>query len=146
MKPTDEKNKNGIPIHPGLFEFPVKTGQGPTLLANQCDQCGQSFFPRRMLCPACFENSRMKDISLDTRGIIYCATVVHRDSPSGIKAPYAYGYVDIPANNIRVFALFTGDDPTSFNSGRQVELVLETAATDGHGRKIIGYKFKPLDK
>lgn len=142
---SDQKKKDDVPIHPGLFEFPAKTGQRPALLANRCSQCGQSFFPRRMMCPFCFENGRMEQITLDTRGFIYAATVVHLDSPSGIKAPYAYGYVDIPVNNIRIFALFTGDDPSSFNSGRQVELVLESVRTEGHGQKIIGYKFKPLD-
>lgn len=145
ITPSDQKRKDNIPIHQGLFEFPLKAGQRPGLLANRCSQCGQSFFPRRMICPNCFENSRMEQITLDTRGIVYAATVVHLDSPSGIKAPYAYGYVEIPANNIRVFALFTGDDPSSFNSGRLVELVLEPVRTDGRGQTIFGYKFKPLD-
>jgi uncharacterized OB-fold protein len=126
-----------------LFEYPLANDQGPALLANRCMNCGKAFFPRRPLCPYCFEKGKMEEIRLDRRGIIYASTVVRIPSPVGIKAPYAYGYVDIPANGVRVFALFTGDDPHSFTPGREVELVLEPLEIDRQGHKVIGYKFKP---
>ena len=85
----------------------------------------------------------MEETTLDRRGIIYASTVVHIPSPVGIKAPYAYGYVEIPANGVRVFALFTGDDPYSFTPGREVELVLEPLEIESQKHKIISYKFKP---
>ena len=86
----------------------------------------------------------MEEMQLDQRGIIYACTVMHRNSPTGIVAPYAYGYVDIPANRVRVFGLFTGGDPSSFAPGQAVELVLEPIKTDPQGKPIIGYKFRRI--
>jgi uncharacterized OB-fold protein len=96
------------------------------------------------MCPDCFEEGAMKIIALDRRGVIYCSTVVRVPSPVGIRPPYAYGYVDIPANNIRVFAPFTGADPDSFIPGQEVELALEPVSVNKLGQKVIGYKFKPV--
>ena len=131
-------------VEEGLFEYPLADGEAPALLANRCTNCGKTFFPKRPLCPYCFKKGEMEEIKLDRRGVIYACTVIHRNSPSGIKAPYAYGYVEIPANKVRVFGLFTGSDPTSFTPGQGVELVVEPIEIDIEGRQIIGYKFKPI--
>lgn len=128
----------------GLFSYPLVEGQEPALLANRCTNCGKTFFPKRNLCPHCFEEEDLEDITLDNRGIIYACTVVHIPSPVGIKAPYAYGYVEIPKNNVRIFALFTSSDPNSFSAGQEVELVVEPIREDDKGQKVIGYKFKPI--
>ena len=87
----------------------------------------------------------MEDVELDRYGIIYACTLVHIPSPSGIKAPYAYDYVDIPVDRIRVFGLFTGAEPSSFHAGQKVELVIEPIKTDKNGQEVIGYKFKPVE-
>jgi uncharacterized OB-fold protein len=133
-----------ILVQEGLFEYPLADDGKPTLLANRCMNCGTTFFPKRALCPACFEQGFMEDIELDRRGILYACTVIHRDSPTGVPAPYAYGYVEIPTNQVRVFALLTGSDPSSFHPGQEVELVVEPIRTDSEGKQIIGYKFKPV--
>ena len=140
----DAATQNRVPVQEGLFDFPPDKGQHPALLANSCMHCGKSFFPKRTVCPFCFEHGRLEDIALDSRGVIYAVTVVHISSPSGIKAPYAYGYVDIPVNKIRIFALFTGAKPVSFHAGMKVELVLEPVGTNSRGQQIIGHKFKPV--
>ena len=141
---SKDKMQDWIPVQEGLFDFPPHRGQHPALLANSCRNCSQCFFPKRTLCPNCFEQGQLEDIVLDTKGVIYAVTVVHLSSPSGIKAPYAYGYVDIPANKIRILAPFTGESPNSFHAGMEVELVLEPIRTDSEGQHIIGYKFKPV--
>lgn len=130
----------------GLFIYPLVEGQEPALLANRCTNCGKTFFPKRNLCPHCFEEGDMEEITLDNRGIIYACTVVHIPSPVGIKAPYAYGYVEIPKNQVRIFALFTGCAPSSFIVGQEVELVVEPIREDRQGQKVIGYKFKPISR
>ncbi|MFH0729502.1 MAG: zinc ribbon domain-containing protein [Pseudomonadota bacterium] len=132
----------GIPVQPGLFAYPVPTGSVPVLLANRCTTCEKTFFPKRTFCPGCFDSGKMKNITLDRRGIVYAATVVRVSSPAGIIAPYIYGYVDIPADRLRVFTLFSGEDPDLLVPGREVELVLEPIRTDNNGHQIISYKFK----
>lgn len=131
-------------VQEGLFNDPPNDGQVPTLLANRCTHCGRTFFPKRNLCPHCFEEGKLENITLDNRGVIYACTVVHIPSPVGIQAPYAYGYVEIPRNQIRIFALFTGGNPSSFTPGQEVQMVVEPIRENQQGQKIMGYKFKPV--
>ena len=138
----NEANQTWSLVEEGLFEYPLANDQAPALFANRCTNCGKTFFPKRLLCPYCFDKGEMEEIKLDRRGVIYACTVIHRNSPAGIIAPYAYGYVDIPVNKVRVFGLFTGDDPLSFAPGQEVELVVEPIKIDPQGKQIIGYKFK----
>lgn len=139
------KNEPGwVLVQPGLFEYPVAEGHRSGLLSSRCTNCGKAFFPIRSLCPNCFEKGKMEDITIDGQGIIYASTVVHVPSPVGIKPPYAYGYVNIATNQIRIFALFTGADPYSFKPGQKVEIVLEPIYINPQGQQVIGYKFKPI--
>lgn len=139
-----EGNKAWVLVQEGLFEYPLPHNRAPALLGNRCTRCGRTFFPGRDLCPYCFDQGNMEEAELDKRGIIYACTVVYRNSPTGILAPYAYGCVEIPANGVRVFALFTGGAPSSFTPGQEVELVIEPVRIDGDGKQVIGYKFKPV--
>ena len=138
------KTVSEVLVQAGLFNYPLMDGERPTLKGNRCSQCGKNFFPKRVVCPKCFISGRMEEIELETQGVVYASTVVRVSSPTGIKAPYAYGYVDLPANQLRVFALFTGADPGSFVPGRKVEVVLEPIGKDTEGNTVIGYKFKPV--
>jgi hypothetical protein len=140
----NEANQTWSLVEEGLFEYPLANDQAPALFANRCTNCGKTFFPKRVLCPYCFEKGEMEEIRLDRRGIIYACTVIHRNSPTGIIAPYVCGYVDIPANKVRVFGLFTGNDPSSFAPGQEVELVLAPIKIDIEGKQTIGYKFKSI--
>lgn len=133
-----------VVVQPGLFKYPLKVGEKPALLGSRCLNCRKSFFPERTLCPDCFDEGKMESFPLDTRGVVYASTVVRVPSPIGIRPPYAYGYVDIPANHIRIFAPFTGADPDSFVPGQEVQLVLEKVSINKLGQEVIGYKFKPV--
>ena len=139
-----DMDQSWIPVQQGLFHYPLANGERPALFANHCGNCGKTFFPKRAICPRCFGEGALEDITLDRRGIIYASTVIRIPSPVGIKAPYACGYVDILTNGIRVFALFTGSDPSSFAPGQEVELVVEPVRVDHQGQTVIGYKFKPI--
>jgi hypothetical protein len=140
----DTKLKSAIPVQAGLFKYPLMNGERPALKGNRCNHCGKTFFPKRAICPECFNSGVMVEMELEREGVIYASTVVRMSSPTGIKAPYAYGYVDLPASQLRVFALFTGAEPGSFVPGQEVELVLEPISTDAEGNTVIGYKFRPV--
>jgi uncharacterized OB-fold protein len=142
--PIKEVGPSAVPVQPGLFEYPPPKGLAPSLLGNRCNHCGKTFFPKRAICPECFNAGVMVEIELERQGVIYASTVVRMSSPTGIKAPYAYGYVDLPASQLRVFALFTGAEAGSFVPGQEVELVLEPISTDAEGNAVIGYKFRPV--
>lgn len=131
-------------IMEGIIKCPSRTFEPPRLLGNKCRSCGTVFFPRRAICPNCFTNDTLTEVELSSKGKIYTYTIVHFPSPAGIEAPYAYGYVDLPENNIRVFSLFTESDPKKLEIGMNVELVIERVRTDKNGTEIVGYKFKPV--
>jgi uncharacterized OB-fold protein len=114
------KKPEWVLVQPGLFHYPPPEGQEPALLVSRCGQCESHFFPRRSVCPNCFEKGKLEDTLLPRRGVVYASTVVQVPSPVGIKPPYAYGYVDIAANRIRVFALFTGETLTRLSPGRRL--------------------------
>lgn len=131
-------------VEPGLFEYPVPEGTKPALLGSHCKKCRRTFFPRRELCPDCFDEGEMEPKRLDSRGVIYSSTVVNIPSPAGIKPPYAYGYVDITADKIRIHSLLEGADPASLAPDKEVELVIGPIMVNKQGQQVIGYKFKPI--
>lgn len=131
-------------IMEGLIKCPRQASEPPRLLGNKCNSCGKVFFPKKVICPNCFTDDTLTDFQLSSKGKIHTYTIVHYPSPAGVEAPYAYGYVDLPESNIRVFSLFTESDPAKLEIGMDVELVIEKIRTDKDGTEIIGYKFKPV--
>lgn len=130
------------PFRPGLFE---ESPQGaPRLLTSSCKSCGRYFFPARADCPHCAEAGHVVEAAIAGTGVIYASTVVHVPSPTGLKPPYAYGYVQLDAAALRVFALFTSVDPHQLVPGSRVEMVLGPLRTDADGNELITYKFRPL--
>lgn len=132
-------------VEPGLFEYPVPEGKKPALLGSCCTKCGRVFFPKRDICADCFGEGEMAPKELDSKAVIYSSTVVNVPSPAGFKPPYAYGYVDIPADKIRFHTLFEGTDPTVLAPGTEVELIVgPLGVKNKQGHNVIGYKFKPV--
>ena len=131
-------------IKEGTVKFPSQAGESPRLVGAKCSSCGKVFFPRRAICPNCFTDDTLVEYELSPRGKIYSYTVVRYPPPSGFEVPYAYGYVDLSEDNIRVFTVFTGCDPEKLEIGMDVELTVDKFLTDKDGTEIIGYKFKPV--
>ncbi len=102
------------------------------------------FFSAKDGCRHCLDSKGMREVKLSRRGVVYASALISVDSPAGIKAPYAFGYVDIPADGIRVFALFKGTDPALIAPGQEVELVIEPVATSHGQTPVVGYKYKPV--
>lgn len=136
--------KNQRAVAEGIIKCPSRPREKPRLLGNRCSSCGKVFFPKRAICPNCFTDNTLTEFELGSRGKIHTYTIVHYPSPAGVEAPYAYGYVDLPESNIRVFSLFAESDPEKLEIGMNVELVIEKIRTDKDGTEIIGYKFKPV--
>lgn len=128
----------------GIIRCPSQAGGKPRLLGNKCSSCGKVFFPKRAICPNCFTDDTLTEFELSSKGKIHTYTIVHYPSPAGVEAPYAYGYIDLPESNVRVFSLLTECDPEKLQIGMDVELVIEKLRTDKDGTEIMGYKFKPV--
>jgi uncharacterized OB-fold protein len=141
-KKNGEEERTWVPVQEGLFQYSPQDGSSEGLLAGRCTGCDKTFFPKRVFCPNCFDQSDMEDLTLSRQGVVYSCTVIQVPPPVGIKAPYAYGYVDITENGVRVPALLRGTDPTSFSPGQKVELDFEPIYTNKKGQEVIAYTFK----
>lgn len=145
-KQTEAAETGPVILAPDAYTRPVDPDQNPVLLGNECPACGAAFFPARTICPDCFDQGELVVKELTGRGEIHASTVVRIPAPVGIKAPYAYGYVDLMESGLRVFALFTGAEPEWFQPGREVQLTVGPVRLTKQGREIVGYKFKPVEQ
>lgn len=106
------------------------------LLGSSCNHCGKNFFPQRAVCPDCFAAGVMVERALSRKGVVYASTVVRVPSSLGHPPPYAYGYVDLSDDKLRLISRFTGSQPELFIPGAVVELTLETVPNSQIGAML----------
>ena len=140
----DYQIKGILPFREGLFVM-KQDGTG-YLIANRCQRCRMTFFPKRQFCIECYKSDELKEIRLSTQGILHTFTVVHRATPD-FKTPYMVGYIDLEENGVRVFAPITDCRPEDLNVGMRMELVFgkkDKIPKDENDRKQLTYQFRPL--
>ena len=131
-----------IPIEPGFFTIPEDAGEAPRLLGSRCRACGETFFPRRVVCAKCLAEDT-EDVLLGPSGTLYTWTYVYFPlfNSSGADAEgYGVGQIDLPEGP-RVQAVLSGG-PADFRIGMEMELELEAlreiAAEVGSVQVIAG--------
>jgi uncharacterized OB-fold protein len=134
-----------VPIEAGYFRIPDDLGEPPVLLGSKCPNCGEVFYPRRMVCAQClFEGTA--DVDLSTRGRIWTWTYCHVPlfGKKDTEVPgYGVGQVDLPEGpRIQAILLGGADD---FEIGMEVELDLETLRTNSDGDDVVIYRFRPVE-
>ena len=129
------------PLRPDLFMPDPQTGE-PRLRGSRCAHCGRVCFPARAICADCFDDGQMSDHALDRDGVVHASTTVRVPSAAGHRPPYACGYVDLVADRIRVYALFSGDAPEAFVPGRKVRILIAPARVGALG-EVLAYTFVP---
>ena len=116
----------------------------PHLVGTQCSTCGASFFPPRYICTYCLTDEGVHKATLGNKGKLYSYTVIHVASKE-FNPPYAFGFVIIEPENIRIPAVLTGFDLNEeLKSGTEMEMVIETLRHDEHGNEIVSYMFRPV--
>lgn len=118
----------------------TQTPQGLALAGSRCRSCGRVYFPRKRVCPQCFQIDQMEEVALSRRGRLYTFTVAEA-GPPGFPVPYAFGYVDLP-EGVRVFSLLEGD-PEALEIGMELEMAVGPIREE-NGMAIIAYKFRPV--
>ena len=126
-----------VPLREDLFR---ESGDGGTLLGNQCASCRKIFFPKAQICFECGHED-LAEVQLNRRGILYSYTIGHMPSLHFVP-PYAVGYIDLP-EEVRVFAPLVTIEQTPFAVGMEMELIIERLWEEGD-KEVIGYKFKPV--
>lgn len=124
---------------------PDANGVPLALCGTRCLSCGRVFFPARAICSQCGTDGQLTKHVLDSHGIIHASTVVRVQSALGHTPPYAYGYVDLPKEGLRIFAPFSGAPVEAFAPGLKVRLAIgEVPATSLKG--VLGYSFVPYQE
>ncbi|MDP2727676.1 MAG: Zn-ribbon domain-containing OB-fold protein, partial [Dehalococcoidia bacterium] len=118
----------------------TQTPQGLALVGSRCRSCGRTYFPRKRVCPQCFQIDQMEDVALSRRGRLYTFTVAEA-GPPGFNVPYAFGYVDLP-EGVRVFSPLEGDHD-ALAIGMELEMIMGQIREE-NGVAVISYKFKPI--
>ena len=133
-----------VAIEDGYFTIPDDVAEAPRLLGSRCPNCGEHFFPRRMVCAKCLHEGT-EDVLLGPRGRVYTWTYVHVPLFGKKDAKvegYGVGQVDLPEGP-RVQALLMGDRDT-FAFDMEVELDLETLGANKDGDQVVIYRFRPV--
>jgi uncharacterized OB-fold protein len=135
-----------VPIEAGFFTIPGDPAQPPRLLASRCRACGETFFPRRQLCCACFSRD-LEATEIGPRGTLYTYTYVrvpmfNRKSSGQGDPGYGVGQVDLPEGP-RVQAVLSGAFE-DFRIGMEMELELEALRENEQGQEAVIFRFRPV--
>jgi len=136
------KKKKSKLIDPDWFQ---EGPEGLVLVGNKCTSCGKISFPKKYVCPHCFEN-KLEVVPLSRKGILHTYAFSVMGVPD-IEGPYVFGFVDLP-ENIRLFSLITDCEPwdQTLKVDMEMEMVIDTIKEDASGDKILGYKFRPIKR
>ena len=81
---------------------------GHALIASKCESCEKVFFPKKRVCPECFEG-RLHPVLLSKHGKLhtYALSVM---GPEQLEKPYVMGFIDLP-EGIRLYSLIVDCEP-----------------------------------
>ena len=67
-----------------------------SLVGSKCNECGDVFFPSRVVCPNCRRKGKLEPFQFSGKGKIYTYSVI-RSPPDDFKkmAPYAVAVIEL---------------------------------------------------
>lgn len=135
------EEKKVIEAIPGAFEI---EDNHPYLVGTKCSKCGAAFFPPRYICTYCLTDEGVQKARLGNKGTLYSYTVINVASKE-FNPPYAFGFVILEPEKIRIPSVLTGFDlEEELKSGTKMEMVIERLRNDEQGNEIVSYKFRPV--
>ena len=133
--------KKIIEAIPGAFEM---ENDQPYLVGTKCSKCGAAFFPPRYICTYCLTDDGVQKARLGNTGTLYSYTVINVASKE-FNPPYAFGFVILEPEKIRIPSVLTGFDlAEELKSGTKMQMVIEKLRNDEYGNEIVSYKFRPV--
>jgi len=115
-----------------------------SLRAEVCNECGNTIFPPRDVCPYCAEQKQTWT-NLSGRGEVYSYTTMY-SAPTAFEeyTPYTVALVKL-AEGPLITAQLTDVDTEQVSIGMPVEMVTRKLSQEGEeGQILYGYKFRPL--
>jgi hypothetical protein len=115
-----------------------------SLRAEVCNECGNTIFPPRDVCPYCAQQ-KQSWTNLSGRGEVYSYTTMY-SAPTAFEeyTPYTVALVKL-AEGPLITAQLTDVETEAISIGMPVEMVTRKLSQDGEeGQILYGYKFRPL--
>jgi uncharacterized OB-fold protein len=115
-----------------------------SLRAEVCNDCGNTIFPPRDVCPYCAEQ-KQSWTNLSGRGEVYSYTTMY-SAPSAFEeyTPYTVALVKLSEGPL-ITGQLTDVDVEDVSVGMPVEMVTRKLSQEGEeGQILYGYKFRPL--
>ena len=116
------------------------------LIGTKCNECGETFFPKKVVCPNCRSHGDIEDLQFKGTGKIYTYSVISA-APDDFKiaAPYAVVIIELD-EGAKITAQIVDCDVNDLNIGDEVEVVFRKIREEGKDGVITyGYKFKPTE-
>lgn len=131
----------GKPVNADFF---AEADDGPVVVGSRCSSCKRVYFPSKRVCSECWIIDDMEIVPLARRGRLLTYSVAFNPF-MGIRAPYAFGYVELE-DGVRLYSLLTDCEPfdEKLRTGCAVEMVIEFMAKDEFGDDVYCYKFRPI--
>jgi uncharacterized OB-fold protein len=134
-----------IPAKPGYFTVPEDPDAPPEVIVSRCTECGEYFFPKRLVCAKCLSR-KTEETTVPARGTIYSYTFVHIPLFGSTKVEYQEGYgvgqIDLPEGP-RLQLPLAGKQAEFHVGGRVVgELA---AVRERDGKDVVILRFKPVE-
>ena len=113
------------------------------LIGSKCLQCGEVFFPMRVICPKCRRKGKLEDIKFSGNGKIHSYSVIHTPTDEFKNiSPYAVAIIELE-EGAKITSQIVDCNPDDIEIGQEVELVFRRIRAEGdEGVISYGYKFK----
>ncbi|MCW5889982.1 MAG: OB-fold domain-containing protein [bacterium] len=132
-----------VPIKPGYFTIPDDHAAAPEVICTRCEDCGEYFFPQRLVCAKCLSRNT-KEARVPARGTLYAYTWVHMPLFGSMKMEHMEGYgvgqIDLPEGpRLQVPLAGKRDD---YTIGMPLTGELE-GLREENGQEVVIIRFKP---
>jgi len=113
------------------------------LIGSKCLQCGEVFFPVRVMCPKCRRKGKLEDIKFSGKGKIHSYSIIHTPTDEfKVIAPYAVAIIELE-EGAKITSQIVDCNNDDIEIDHEVELVFRKIKEEGDDGVITyGYKFK----
>ncbi len=113
------------------------------LIGSKCLQCGEVFFPMRVICPKCRRKGQLEPIKFSGNGKIMSYSVIHTPTDEFKNiSPYAVAIIELE-EGAKITSQIVDCNTDDIEIGHEVELVFRKIREEGaEGVISYGYKFK----
>jgi uncharacterized OB-fold protein len=133
-----------VPMKPGYFTVPDDAAAAPEVICSRCQDCGEYFFPQRLVCAKCLSR-RTVETKVPARGTLY-SFFVHMPLFGSMRIEHMEGYgvgqVDLPEGP-RLQVPLAGKQE-QFRVGMPLLGELE-ALREENGKDVVIIRFRPAE-